>query len=79
MEHSPSASDGQEFPRILWNPNVHYCVHHSHLPVRTLNQINSVHALSSHFFKIRFNSGERDSTVVKVLCYKSEGRWFDSS
>jgi len=21
--------------------------------------------------------GERGSTVVKVLCYKSEGRWFD--
>jgi hypothetical protein len=21
--------------------------------------------------------GDRDSTVVKVLCYKSEGRWFD--
>jgi len=24
-------------------------------------------------------SGDRGSTVVKVLCYKSEGRWFDSS
>ena len=23
--------------------------------------------------------GERGSTVVKVLCYKSEGRWFDPS
>ena len=22
--------------------------------------------------------GIRGSTVVKVLCYKSEGRWFDS-
>ena len=22
--------------------------------------------------------GDRGSTVVKVLCYKSEGRWFDS-
>jgi len=21
--------------------------------------------------------GDRDGTVVKVLCYKSEGRWFD--
>jgi len=25
------------------------------------------------------NFGGRDSTVVKVLCYKSEGRWFDPS
>ena len=23
--------------------------------------------------------GDRGTTVVKVLCYKSEGRWFDSS
>jgi hypothetical protein len=23
-------------------------------------------------------SEDRGSTVVKVLCYKSEGRWFDS-
>ena len=23
-------------------------------------------------------SGDRGSTVVKVLCYKSEGRWFDA-
>ena len=24
------------------------------------------------------HSGDRGSTMVKVLCYKSEGRWFDS-
>jgi len=24
-------------------------------------------------------AGNRVSTVVKVLCYKSEGRWFDPS
>ena len=24
------------------------------------------------------SDGDRGSTVVKVLCYKSEGRWFDS-
>ena len=28
-------------------------------------------------FTIRY--GDRGSTVVKVLCYKSEGRWFDPS
>jgi len=30
---------------------------------------------------LSFNStqGDRDSTVIKVLRYKSEGRWFDSS
>ena len=25
-----------------------------------------------------FVYGDRGSSVVKVLCYKSEGRWFDS-
>jgi hypothetical protein len=25
------------------------------------------------------NHGDRGGTVVKVLCYKSEGRWFDPS
>jgi len=33
--------------------------------------------------RVKFNFyfiyyGDRGSTVVKVLCYKSEGRWFDS-
>jgi len=28
-----------------------------------------------HYFIL----GDRRSTVVKVLCYKSEGRWFDPS
>ena len=26
-----------------------------------------------------FRVGDRGSTVVKVLCYKSEGHWFDPS
>jgi len=25
------------------------------------------------------NNGDRGGTVVNVLCYKSEGRWFDPS
>jgi len=28
---------------------------------------------------ITYLLGDRGSTVVKVLCYKSEGRWFDPS
>jgi len=27
---------------------------------------------------IPISVGDSGSTVVKVLCYKSEGRWFDS-
>jgi len=29
-------------------------------------------------FPLLISVGDRGSTVVKVLCYKSEGRWFDS-
>ena len=37
------------------------------------------HALYLHNFRILYHSiGDRGSTVVKVLCYKFEGRWFDS-
>jgi len=31
------------------------------------------------FPQFSFTLGDRGSTVVKVLCYKSEGRWFDPS
>ena len=32
-----------------------------------------------YFAGLHADYGDRDSTVVKVLCYKSEGRWFDLS
>ena len=31
------------------------------------------------FHYILLKMGNRGSTVVKMLCYKSEGRWFDPS
>jgi len=33
--------------------------------------------LRNKFYYVRYGPGDRGSTVVKVLCYKSEGRWFD--
>ena len=35
--------------------------------------------LETEFRFILDVTGDRGSTVVKVLCYKSEGRWFDPS
>jgi hypothetical protein len=50
-----SRSVSQEVSRLLWNPKVHYRVHHSPPLVSNLTKVNPIHALPPYFFKIHSN------------------------
>jgi hypothetical protein len=48
-------SASPEISHVLWNPNVHYCLHKRPAPVRIMSYINPVPANASHFLKFNFN------------------------
>jgi hypothetical protein len=46
------SSDSQTFSRILWNPEIYYCLRKCPPLVSNLSQISPMHASPSLFFKI---------------------------
>ena len=59
MKENPSEGStsiaSQEIHNVLYSPKVQYCVLYSLPLFHTLSQINSTHALPSHFCKIQFS------------------------
>jgi len=51
-----SCSASQEITNFLWNLNVHYHVHKSPPLDFVVKQMNPVHILKPHFFKVHFNN-----------------------
>jgi hypothetical protein len=45
----------KKFPRLAWNPKVHYRVHKSLSLDPTLSKMDPVHNLIPYFFKTHFN------------------------
>jgi len=52
-----------------------------HAPPSSAAVMEEYNGITLPFFTLThfILKGDRGGTVVKVLCYKSEGRWFDSS
>jgi hypothetical protein len=60
MEQSPSweatsHSDGQEIPRLLWSPKVHYCLHMSTSLAPILSQTHPINTFPPYFPKTHSN------------------------
>ena len=69
--HGQKKSDNEIYLLIKYIKSVLWRV------AKCLSYIEDARCLKVNFHLINVNRGDRGSTVVKLLCYKLEGRWFD--
>jgi len=65
-------------PCHIWVENDLSSVIANHSAVKRIEKLCPLAPWLCDFDKVLRDIGDRGSSVVKVLCYKSEGRWFDS-
>jgi hypothetical protein len=70
LEKLPIVQLLENFPRILWNPEVHHRVHISHPPVPILSQIDPIPKVSNlRLQKCRLETGSFSMAVFFIYVY----------